>query len=253
MADKGIGKSLFFNGVLRTLFGELYRAIQATVLEGKFPLDVFRGGLHVCFNEAGNLSDAAKLVLGNFIKDDRVGGEGKGDKASTIHNLARIAITTNKLDFNISARHREAGSEERSLFYIRGHSPASMGVNEFVRYRSSIRPRFEKIVATVIGSEDAVRHLMAFLKSRKTSMDKVLALVGSAHHDQDIRAANLSFVERAVKMLLENNQFLYGSAEFLGKVSDKSQWIWGPDLKLTPVGVRNLMDEFARVEMRHKL
>jgi len=87
---------------------------------------VFRDGLYVCFNEAGNLSDAAKLVLGNFIKDDWVGGEGKGDKASTIHNLARIAITTNKLDFNITARYVEAGSEERSLYYIRGHSPASM-------------------------------------------------------------------------------------------------------------------------------
>ena len=253
VADKGIGKSLFFNGILRALFGELYRAIQATVLEGKFPIDVFRGGLYVCFNEAGDLSYAAKLVLGNFIKDDWVGGEGKGDKASTIHNLARIAVTTNKLDFNISARYLEAGSEERSLYYIRGHSPASMGVNEFVRYRNSIRPRFERIVSTVIGSEDAMRHLMAFLKSRKSSMDKVLALVGSAHHDQDIRAANLAFVERAVKMLLENNQFLPGPADLVGKIAAKSDVVWGPDLALTSVGVRNLMDDFARVDSRFKV
>jgi hypothetical protein len=253
VADKGIGKSLFFNGILRALFGELYRAIQATVLEGKFPIDVFRGGLYVCFNEAGDLSYAAKLVLGNFIKDDWVGGEGKGDKASTIHNLARIAVTTNKLDFNISARYLEAGSEERSLYYIRGHSPASMGVNEFVRYRNSIRPRFERIVSTVIGSEDAMRHLMAFLKSRKSSMDKVLALVGSAHHDQDIRAANLTFVERAVKMLLENNQFLPGPADLVGKIAAKSDVVWGPDLALTSVGVRNLMDDFARVDSRFKV
>jgi hypothetical protein len=253
VADKGIGKSLFFNGILRALFGELYRAIQATVLEGKFPIDVFRGGLYVCFNEAGDLSDAAKLVLGNFIKDDWVGGEGKGDKASTIHNLARIAVTTNKLDFNISARYLEAGSEERSLYYIRGHSPASMGVNEFVRYRNSIRPRFERIVSTVIGSEDAMRHLMAFLKSRKSSMDKVLTLVGSAHHDQDIRAANLTFVERAVKMMLENNKFVPGPADLLDKVVGRSAVVWGPDLVLTPVGVRNLMDDFARVDSRFKV
>jgi hypothetical protein len=253
VADKGIGKSVFFNGILRALFGELYRAIQATVLEGRFPLDVFRGGLYVCFNEAGNLSDAAKLVLGNFIKDDWVGGEGKGDKASTIHNLARIAITTNKLDFNISARHLEAGSEERSLFYIRGHSPANMGVNEFVRYRNSIRPRFERIVATVRDNEDAMRHLMAFLKNRQTSMDKVLALVGSAHHDQDIRAANLSYVERAVKMMLENNQFIPGSIETLGKIVAKSDLVWGPELRLTPLSVRNLMDEFARVDSSFKV
>jgi hypothetical protein len=214
---------------------------------------VFRGGLYVCFNEAGDLSDAAKLILGNFIKDDWVGGEGKGDKASTIHNLARIAVTTNKLDFNISARSVEAGSEERSLYYIRGHSPASMGVNEFVRYRNSIRPRFEKIVATLIGSEDAMRHLMAFLKSRKSSMDKVLALVGSAHHDQDIRAANLTFVERAVKMMLENNKFLAGPADLLDKVVDRRSVVWGPDLTLTAVGVRNLMDDFARVDSRFRV
>ena len=251
VADKGIGKSLFFNGILRMLFGELYRAVQATVLEGKFPVDVFRDGLYVCFNEAGNLSDAAKLVLGNFIKDDWVGGEGKGDKASTIHNLARIAITTNKLDFNITARHVEAGSEERSLYYIRGHSPASMGVNEFVRHRNSIRPRFERIVSTVMGSEDAMRHLMAYLKGRKTSMNKVLALAGSAHHDQDIRAANLSFIERAVKMMLENNRFLAGLPDVVGQV--RSDVAWGPQLRLTPVGVRNLMDDLARVDSTFKV
>ena len=253
VADKGIGKSVFFNGILRMLFGELYRAVQATVLEGKFPIDVFRGGLYVCFNEAGDLSDAAKLVLGNFIKDDWVGGEGKGDKASTIHNLARIAITTNKLNFNITARYVEAGSEERSLYYIRGHSPASMGVNEFVRYRNSIRSRFERIVSTIIGSEDAMRHLMAFLKSRTTSMEKVLALVGSAHHDQDIRTANLTFVERAVKMMLENNRFLPGSVEMIDKIAGRSDLVWGPELRLTPVGVRNLMDDFARVDSAFKV
>ena len=122
--------------------------------------------------------------------------------------MVRAKLTTNKLNFNITARYVEAGSEERSLYYIRGHSPANMGVKEFVRYRNSIRPRFERIVSTIIGSEDAMRHLMAFLKSRATIIDKVLALVGSAHPDQEIGAANLTFVERAVKMMLENNRFL---------------------------------------------
>ena len=128
-----------------------------------------------------------------------------------------------------------------------------MGVNEFVRYRNSIRPRFERIVSTIIGSEDAMRHLMAFLKSRKTSMDKVLALVGSAHHDQDIRAANLTFVERAVKMMLENNRFLPGSVEMIDKIAGRSDLVWGPELRLTPVGVRNLMDDFARVDSAFKV
>ena len=52
---------------------------------------------------------------------------------------------------------------------------------------------------------NTMRHLilMAFLK--KTDMGKVPALAGSAHHDQDIRAANLTHVERVVKMVLENN------------------------------------------------
>ena len=98
-----------------------------------------------------------------------------------------------------------------------------------------------------------MRHLMAFLKSRKSSMDKVLALVGSANHDQDIRAANLTFVERAVKMLLENNQFLPGPADLVGKIAAKSDVVWGPDLALTSVGVRNLMDDFARVDSRFKV
>jgi hypothetical protein len=31
----------------------------------------------------------------------------------------------------------------------------------------------------------------------------------------------------------------------------KSDVVWGPDLVLTPVGVRNLMDDFARVDSRH--
>jgi hypothetical protein len=81
----------------------------------------------------------------------------------------------------------------------------------------------------------------------------VLALTGSAHHDQDIRAANLTFVERAIKMMLENNQFVPGPADLLDKIVGRSGVVWGPDLMLTPVGVRNLMDDFARVDSRFKV
>jgi hypothetical protein len=68
-----------------------------------------------------------------------------------------------------------------------------------------------------------------------------------------IRAANLTFVERAVKMMLENNKFIPGPADLVGKVLAKSDVVWGPDLVLTPVGVRNLMDDFARVDSRFKV
>jgi hypothetical protein len=49
-------------------------------------------------------------------------------------------------------------------------------------------------------------------------------------------------------MMLENNKFVPGSAELIGKIVGKTDVEWGPDLILTPVGVRNLMDDFARVD-----
>ena len=93
-----------------------YQALTGTVLTGKFSLDVFKGRIYVCFNEAPTLPDPAKALLGNYIKDEWVGGEGKNDKASTIRNLARIAVTTNRMDFNINVKSLPVGSQERALF-----------------------------------------------------------------------------------------------------------------------------------------
>jgi hypothetical protein len=121
VADKSICKSVFFSGILRRLFGELHRAIQATVLEGKFSLDMFLGAVYGCFNEAGDLSDAAKLLSRQLHQGRLSRRRGKWRQARTIHDLARIAITTNKLDFNITASYVETGSEERLVYYIRGH------------------------------------------------------------------------------------------------------------------------------------
>jgi hypothetical protein len=54
-------------------------------------------------------------------------------------------------------------------------------------------------------------------------------------------------------MMLENNKFASGSSDTAGQFVAKSDLAWGPDLTLTPVGVRNLMDEFARVDSRFKV
>ena len=54
-------------------------------------------------------------------------------------------------------------------------------------------------------------------------------------------------------MMLENNKFAPGSSDTAGQFVAKSDLAWGPDLTLTPVGVRNLMDEFARVDSRFKV
>jgi hypothetical protein len=134
VADKSICKSVFFSGILRRLFGELHRAIQATVLEGKFSLDMFLGAVYGCFNEAGDLSDAAKLLSRQLHQGRLSRRRGKWRQARTIHDLARIAITTNKLDFNITASYVETGSEERLVYCILGHLERRNG-----DYRADLR------------------------------------------------------------------------------------------------------------------
>jgi hypothetical protein len=118
-----------------------YQALTGTVLTGKFSLDVFKGRIYVCFNEAPTLPDPAKALLGNYIKDEWVGGEGKNDKACTIRNLARIAVTTNRMDFNINMKNLPVGSQERALYYVRCWDVASLNVSvaEAIKYGTALQ------------------------------------------------------------------------------------------------------------------
>jgi hypothetical protein len=249
MGDKGWGKSTYFNDMMSAIVGpHKYRALTGTVLTGKFSLDVFKGRIYVCFNEAPTLPDPGKALLGNYIKDEWVGGEGKNDKASTIRNLARIAITTNRMDFNINVKNLPVGSLERALYYIRCWDVTSlnMSVAEARKHRESLQPKFDRFRER-LKQLDALEELMHFFQNRKLDHSKKLSLDGSAHFDLDLVAMNLSYVDRTIKLLLEENHFGYDGGRTDVGFSFRRKWgesRGNGDGGMTVLEIRSVLDMY---------
>ena len=252
MGDKGWGKSTYFNDMMSALVGpHKYQALTGTVLTGKFSLDVFKGRIYVCFNEAPTLPDPAKALLGNYIKDEWVGGEGKNDKASTIRNLARIAVTTNRMDFNINVKNLPVGSQERALYYIRCWDVASLNVSvaEAIKHRESLQPKFERFRER-LKQLGALEELMHFFQNRKFDHSKKLSLDGSAHFDPELVALNLSYVDRTIKLLFEENHFGNDGSETGVGFSYRRKWgesRGNGDGGMTVLGMRGVLDMYKHI------
>ena len=131
MGGKGWGKTTVLN-LIRLLIGdELTGTFTNNILAGKFLGDVAKNRLCVFGNELKKLtSDVEKVTLGNLIKDSFIATEGKNIRASNHANLARVAITTNSEEFNITTTDSPRGEPERALFYVRSHNNLSLGVSQ---------------------------------------------------------------------------------------------------------------------------
>ena len=155
MGGKGWGKSTVLNLHSHLVGEELTGYFTNSILAGKFIGDVAKNKLCVFGNELKKLtSDAEKVALGNLIKDSFIATEGKNIRASNHANLARVAITTNSEEFNITTTDSPRGEPERALFYTRSHNNLSLGLSQsdYEACRDALRPFFEEFYE-LMGSE----------------------------------------------------------------------------------------------------
>ena len=131
MGGKGWGKSTLFVELPRRLLGaELTGVFTNSILSGKFTADIAKDKLLLVGNELTRLDrDSDKTLFGNLIKDTFIAGEGKFIRASNFHNLARVVVTTNSMEFNITARDAPRGEPERALFYVRCFDALSLNMS----------------------------------------------------------------------------------------------------------------------------
>jgi hypothetical protein len=164
MGGKGWGKTTVLNLVRLLVGDELTGTFTNSILAGKFLGDVAKNRLCVFGNELKKLtSDVEKVTLGNLIKDNFIATEGKNIRASNHANLARVAITTNSEEFNITTTDSPRGEPERALFYARSHNNLSLGMSqsEYEARRGSLRPFFERFYKLMENEQD-MDHLMWF-------------------------------------------------------------------------------------------
>lgn len=91
----------------------------------------------------------------------------------------------------------------------------SIGVSvaEAIKHRESLQPKFERFRER-LKQLGALEELMHFFMNRKFDDSKKLSLDGSAHFDPEFVALNLSYVDRTIKLLFEENHFGDDGFEF---------------------------------------
>jgi Family of unknown function (DUF5906) len=246
MGGKGWGKSTVLN-FIRSLVGEeLTGYFTNSILAGKFMGDVAKNKLCVFGNELKKLtSDAEKVALGNLIKDSFIATEGKNIRASNHANLARVAITTNSEEFNITTNDSPRGEPERALFYTRSHNNLSLGLSqiEYEERRNSLGPFFEEFYQLMENEQD-MDHLMWFLSEFKFDRRELFDMSASSFNDPDVLRHNLDYPTAALLRLLSENNFGGGWDTNFSNATP-----WGPPM--TVINIRAALDRYSNVDSRY--
>ena len=246
MGGKGWGKTTVLN-LIRLLVGdELTGTFTNNILAGKFLGDVAKNRLCIFGNELKKLtSDVEKVTLGNLIKDSFIATEGKNIRASNHANLARVAITTNSEEFNITTTDSPRGEPERALFYARSHNNLSLGVSqsEYEARRDSLRPFFEQFYKLMENEQD-MDHLMWFFSEFEFDRNELFDTSASSFNDPDVLKHNLDYPTNALLRLLSENNFGGG---WDTKFSDATPW----GSLMTVISIRGALDHYSKVDSRY--
>jgi hypothetical protein len=229
----------------RLLGAELTGVFTNSILSGKFTADIAKDKLLLVGNELTRLDrDSDKTLLGNLIKDTFIAGEGKFIRASNFRNLARVVVTTNSMEFNITARDAPRGEPERALFYIRCFDALSLNMSqdEYANYRLSFRPFFEEVYA-LLDNTDAISHLMWHLSKFEYDRRELADLSASAFNDPEVLLNNLDYPTTALHRLLSENNVGGADTTF----SDALRW----GSLMTVISVRTALDYYAKVDTRY--
>ena len=156
------------------------------------------------------------------IKDSFIATEGKNIRASNHANLARVAITTNSEEFNITTTDSPRGEPERALFYARSHNNLSLGVSqsEYEARRGSLRPFFEQFYKLMENEQD-MDHLMWFFSEFEFDRNELFDMSASSFNDPDVLKHNLDYPTNALLRLLSENNF---GGDWDTKFSDATPW-----------------------------
>ena len=187
--------------------------------------------LRVFGNELKKLtSDVEKVTLGNLIKDSFIATEGKNIRASNHANLARVGITTNSEEFNITTTDSPRGEPERALFYVRSHNNLSLGVSqsEYETRRDLLRPFFEQFYKLMETEED-MDHLMWFFSQFEFDRNELFDMSSSSFNDPDVLKHNLVSDQRASSPPVPKQLRRLGGLQFfercsMGVADDRHQY-----------------------------
>jgi hypothetical protein len=246
MGGKGWGKTTVLNLIRLMVGDELTGTFTNTILAGKFLGDVAKNRLCVFGNELKKLtSDVEKVTLGNLIKDSFIATEGKNIRASNHANLARVAITTNSEEFNITTRDSPRGEPERALFYARSHNNLSLGVSqsEYEVRRDSLRPFFEQFYKLMENEQD-MDHLMWFFSEFEFDRNELFDMSASSFNGPDVLKHNLDYPTNALLRLLSENNFGgFEDTPFSNAIR------WGS--LMTVISIRGALDYYSKVDSRY--
>lgn len=203
VGGQGVGKSFFGNTFMRLMAGSLWGSASPKVMEGMFSVEPFIDKMFVFIDEAKFSGESSVDEIKKVIRNVEIGGSEKFQSARTFRVFARVMFAANH--YNINAG--QAGVVDRALFYTKAYDKDHLGVTEleFRAWAENLKPWFQEY-ADFLERRDVREHYMRWFLEMPTSKQDVESIKHSSSTDSTIVEANMSWVRRVAKFILEEGR-----------------------------------------------
>ena len=208
IGGQGIGKSVFGNTFMHSLFGDLAGVGSATALENNFLITPFIGKLIVYIDEVKLSSAAAINEVKKLVRETRVSGETKYKDRKGYQIYSRLILTANKADIGLNPE----DAADRALFFITSWNAANKGMKaqEFNEWTWTLKPDFVELT-DMLERVDVRQHLMRYFMDIEVTRAELEDLTHSSREDEDVVKATMSKARHVAREIAASAHVIMGN------------------------------------------
>ena len=208
IGGQGIGKSVFGNTFMHSLFGDLAGVGSAIALENNFLITPFIGKLVVYIDEVKLSSDAAINVVNKLVRETRVSGETKYNDRKGYQIYSRLILTANKADIGLNPE----DAADRALFFIVSWNAENkrMSTPEFLQWTWTLKPFFTELT-DMLEKVDIRQHLMRYFMDIEVNRAELEDLTHSSREDEGVVRATMSKARQVAREIAASAHVIAGN------------------------------------------
>ena len=208
IGGQGIGKSVFGNTFMHSLFGDLAGVGSAIALENNFLITPFIGKLIVYIDEVKLSSAAAINEVKKLVRETRVSGETKYNDRKGYQIYSRLILTANKADIGLNPE----DAADRALFFIVAWNAENkrMSTPEFLQWTWTLKPFFTELT-DMLEKVDVRQHLMRYFMDVKCERAELEDLTHSSREDEGVVRATMSKARQVAREIAAEGRIIAGN------------------------------------------
>jgi len=208
IGGQGIGKSLFGNTLMRSLFGELAGQANAAALDdNSFLITPFINKLVVFVDEVRMESASSINEIKKLVRETVISGEVKFENQKDHRIYARLVMAANQPDIGLSPE----DAADRALFFIMAWTAESRKLtdHEFLEWTVSLKPFFNDFV-DMLESVAVRQHLMRYFMDIECTRAGLEDLTHSSRNDANVVRATMPKAREIARAIVADARVLAG-------------------------------------------